>query len=1038
MIGNLISIIFITAKHLKCKLSEPIMNSKQNILVVCNDISNYNHIAETLKGEDLVISNINSPAFSLNQISEKNYGVIILDASIGVNEACRIAELANNEAFFDGEVIVFCLYNNKNVFIETYKFGAVDIIEGKYKEELLTKISMSLRKIGQKAVNKKEIREVERLNEKLREKFRTMINAVNEGIILSDINGNFEIFNSKMEEITGYTWQEANEAEFFLSILYPSYSKQQEITHIINHLKESGGRNEEESEIRTKSGELKTILVSTSIINLNDNEYFLSAFRDISNRKKRQQQLKDNEIFLDSIIESIPNMIFVKDAENLKFVRFNMAGEKMLGYSREELYGKSDYDFFPKKEADGFIELDRKTLSGKEVVTLEEEITTARGERLLLKTYKTPIFDSKGKPKYLLGVSEDITDYRKAEKALTISEEKYRILFEKSNDGILFTNIESLKNVYANPTFCNYLGYNAEEIKQMSLFDLHAKEYELDLVEKYKFLSKDSAYEDRDIPFKKKDGSVIYFDITSTIINLDNVPLSVGFYRDVTERRKAEKELQLAKDLAEKANKLKSEFLASMSHEIRTPLNAILGFSELLKEKLAENEECKPMINGIIKGGGNLIVLINDILDLSKIEAGHLDITPEPVNLVSLIEDIGQIFSLKIERKKLRFIEDIDLELPKLLMLDLTRIRQILFNLVGNSTKFTNKGYIKVTITAEKYQNKENKIDLYLEVEDTGIGIPENQIENIFKPFTQLDGRNAKYGGTGLGLPIVKRLVEAMNGVISANSIVGQGSVFRILLKDVEIANEKTSDFQMDNTTIKKIMFKEPNILIVDDIESNRKVVEILLKKHNCKIKEANSGQEAIELLKTDKFDLIIMDIQMPGINGYEATKIIKSQPETSDVPVIALTALAMMQQVEKYGNVFDDYLKKPIGIIELIGSLIRFLPYTIPEKKKQEESLASRYVNKFNSETQGTKLPEGFLGMFNSEIKPLYDDVCEVMDVSDCMNFAEKTISIGEQFGIKTFVEYGQEMKAAVDTFKLSEIENLFTVFAKLSEKIK
>ena len=441
-----------------------------------------------------------------------------------------------------------------------------------------------------------------------------------------------------------------------------------------------------------------------------------------------------------------------------------------------------------------------------------------------------------------------------------------------------------------------------------------------------------------------------------------------------------------------------------MSHEIRTPMNAILGFSEILNNKLANNSEYKPFIDGIIKGGNNLITLINDILDLSKIEAGRLEIKPEPVNLLKLIEDIKQIFSVKIKNKNLQFLLEIDKRLPNILLIDQTRIRQILFNLVGNAIKFTETGSVSIAVKIEGNTKPENKIDLFFEIKDTGIGIKQDQIFKIFEPFIQTEGQSNKYGGTGLGLPITKRLTEAMGGKITVKSAIGKGSTFRIHFKSITVANiQINNEKDKEQSSIINILFKKPKILLVDDIKSNREIVKYHLEEHNCEIYEAANGQEAVDFAKTYKPDLILMDIQMPILNGFEASKQIK---QLDNITIIALTALVMKEQKEKYDKMFDDYLKKPVEIKDLIISLMKFLPYTKLEKTETQTEIKSvNYAEQFSAHIEKNgKLSNDFIHLFKTEIQPIYEELSDIMDMEECKKFAVKLINIGIKFKIDTF----------------------------------
>ena len=358
------------------------------------------------------------------------------------------------------------------------------------------------------------------------------------------------------------------------------------------------------------------------------------------------------------------------------------------------------------------------------------------------------------------------------------------------------------------------------------------------------------------------------------------------------------------------------------------------GLTEALK--ILDNKEfnqAEAFINGIINGGNNLIILINDILDLSKIEAGQLEIQKEEANIYDAINEIPAIFSEVSKGKQIPINVIIDSKLPKFLLIDALRIRQILLNLVSNALKFTEKGSVSINIsanqTAKLKKNLEvSVLDLIIEVKDTGIGIPENQLVSIFENFRQIDGQSTKkYGGTGLGLAITKRLVELMDGAITVKSTVGKGSIFIIQFKNIEIVNIEKDKIKEEQSG--KIEIKKSKILHVEDIDYNREIISLFLENENIELTEAETGIEALEILKTYTPNLILMDIQLPGLNGYEATKIIRKNEKLKHIPIIAVTANATKKEIKKYSHVFDEYLIKPVAEDLLLKTISKYLNHT-------------------------------------------------------------------------------------------------------------
>ncbi len=495
--------------------------------------------------------------------------------------------------------------------------------------------------------------------------------------------------------------------------------------------------------------------------------------------------------------------------------------------------------------------------------------------------------------------------------------------------------------------------------------------------------------------------------------------------------------LQKAKIAAEAANRAKSEFLANMSHEIRTPMNTVLGFTDLLSA-LITDETQKTYLESIKVGGRSLLTLIDDILDLSKIEAGKMEIQQESVNLKDVFNEIRAIFSMEISRKKLVFIARVSEKILENLISDEARLRQILLNLIGNAIKFTEKGEIK--LSAETRSRDDGKSDLLIVVEDTGIGIPPESQKKIFEAFKQQDSQNTKkYGGTGLGLTITKRLVEMMNGKISVRSELNKGSCFEIIFYDVSVAQAADGKSESYDKLFdpENIVFEEATLLSADDIAMNRFLMKAIFRDTNIHVIEAENGEKAVLFAEQHKPDIIFMDIQMPVMDGYEATRQIKGNEETKHIPVVALTALAMKEDKEKImQSGFDGYLKKPVQKSDLFGELSRFIPYSQKGKGGCEEPKTEEESEKISPGTL-EKLPE-IIEQLENELAELWRIAREKGAFDDIEHFGELIKAFGQKYSLEILVKFGNDLITHVSCFDIEQIDAALDLYPKLTEKIK
>jgi PAS domain S-box-containing protein len=514
--------------------------------------------------------------------------------------------------------------------------------------------------------------------------------------------------------------------------------------------------------------------------------------------------------------------------------------------------------------------------------------------------------------------------FHKTKIELSESEERYVSLFENNHSVMLITDPQTTMITDANPAASSFYGYSIEQLKSMSIFSIIAlpREQTVEIQgngmqEKKHFYSK----------HRQADGSVVDVEVYGAPINIGGNLYSCYIVHNITERIRAEHELIAAKDAAVNADHAKSAFLANMSHEIRTPINGIIGMTELCLSKVTDNE-MKEYLKLVQKSAESLLRIVNDILDYSNLEAGQMKMEKNPFHLQECLKDVIDLFKIGVKQKGLEIALDYDPKIPHNVIGDPVRIRQVLANLIGNAVKFTHIGKINVAVSLRSIGDK--NIEILFKVSDTGIGISQDEMNSLFNAFTQLDSSCSKrYSGTGLGLAITKQLAGLMGGKIWVESIKDVGSNFFFSVKLGLPTDSNGSKEQQPDAAGGSGVERSANILLAEDDKTSNYLVKVLLQKRNHHVVSVFNGAEAVEAYKNGSFDLVLMDIQMPVMNGLDATAEIRKIEVASGryTPIIAVTAYALKDDRERcFKAGIDDYITKPINNELFIAAVANWL----------------------------------------------------------------------------------------------------------------
>ena len=655
----------------------------------------------------------------------------------------------------------------------------------------------------------------------------------------------------------------------------------------------------------------------------------MSKIKENKVDKQLEKDLIESKQLFKIVFENSPDAITVTDSLE-RIVAWNPMAEQMLGMGRKDLFNQHVSILYPPQEWDRMRSLNirhRGMLSNIATQVLRKDRTL-----LDVSASISVLKNSKGKVMGAIGILYDISRQKKAEHQLRESENKLRIILDNSAEAITMTD-EKEQVVSWNSFAEQLLGMTPKDLLNRPVNSLYPPEEWTAI--RLQNIRQSGLKHHMETKVIRKDGTIIDVDLSVNILKDEQgkVVGSVGMLQDITERKRSNEMILQAKLAAEEANNAKSVFLAKMSHEVRTPMNAIIGMIDLTLDTPL-NEEQKDNLKVAKDAADNLLSLINDILDLSRAQAGKVVIEEIEINVPDIVKNVCKGLMILARNKGVDVVWSIDPQIPRLLIGDPVRLRQVIVNLVNNAIKFTHKGKVLVNVKMKSINEKD--CELVFEVVDSGIGISPKNLPHIFDVFTDAHNTTARrYGGTGLGLAICKKIVEMMRGVIEVESKEGTGSVFRLTIIfgfKPDVFGDSSRDEKVGAEAGLSLVPPELHhlrILLAEDNTVNQRIAVRILEKLGWKVTAVSNGQEVLDILNKQTFDVILMDDNMPLLSGIETTQVIRREEKQTGlhVPVIAMTANAMAGDRERYlASGMDGYVSKHIDRNLLYEEIVKLV----------------------------------------------------------------------------------------------------------------
>ncbi|OUD11671.1 hypothetical protein TPSD3_16585 [Thioflexithrix psekupsensis] len=650
--------------------------------------------------------------------------------------------------------------------------------------------------------------------------------------------------------------------------------------------------------------------------------------------KAANQKLRLSQRKLSSHIQHTP-LAYIEWDRELRVLEWNQAAEKIFGYTRAEALYKSIFELIIEENLRPYIEnIWHSLLSEKQSLSNTYQNLTKQRQRIHCEWYNTPLCNEHNHTIGVASLVQDITHRHRMLEALRHSETRFRTVIDQNPVGISITDSQGIIE-FANPAYLNIYELKLNEILGQHFTIFLVPEEQIYLSALYQsFLKGQIQINNQEIRLVNRQQKIIVVIIDMVLIQApDGTPRVITFTVNISKRKQVEEKLQqarqqaeLAQKEAEKANQAKSRFLANTSHELRTPLNAILGYAQLMQRDKQLNSAQHEAMDAIYRNADYLLSLINDMLDLSKIEVGKIELNPSHFNLKQMLNELIELFHSRATQKGIRFLFELPQWLPEMVYADEKRLRQILINLLNNALKFTQQGWVRLRICCQQ-SHAPNQCELIrFQIEDTGVGIAAEDLDRIFLPFQQANNQITPSEGTGLGLAIVYKLVKMMNGTLQVSSLLQRGSTFWVTLKLPKADHfpiQQESKCEAIIGYVRKSQQPPYRILIVDDRVENRQILWQMLFELGFELKEAVDGKHAVDIACLWKPDLILMDTIMPIMDGLAAVKILRTFAALKKTKMIMISASAFEQDKKNsLAAGCDDFLAKPVSLDMLLNKV--------------------------------------------------------------------------------------------------------------------